>query len=187
MGKTHLHTCDPKRLLFCYVKSTHRRTQIDFNIFSNRLELFTFLGMKGAPLMHLYNTYLSFSTNFYIYDVHKSTLSHLYVQYYIKGLGIRSFALLLKIAHIKERLWAICSRHSLKKSYCEQIALGSCCSFIWATWVNRSRRSIQKSDPEKIALNFFEKRFFRMFLTVVPPFYAQERIAPAALCSNTLF
>ena len=104
MGKTHLHTCDPKRLLFCYVKSTHRRTQIDFNIFSNRLELFTFLGMKGAPLMHLYNTYLSFSTNFYIYDVHKSTLSHLYVQYYIKGLGIRSFALLLKIAHIKERL-----------------------------------------------------------------------------------
>ena len=44
------------------------------------------------------------------------------------GLGIRSFALLLyvltlKIAHIKERLWAICSRHSLKKNDCERIAL----------------------------------------------------------------
>ena len=32
------------------------------------------------------------------------------------------FALLLKIAHFKERPWAICSHHSLKKSEFKQIA-----------------------------------------------------------------
>ena len=45
-------------------------------------------------------------------------------------IGIRSFSPLiftiwLKITHIKERLWAICSRWSLKKSNCEQISFVS--------------------------------------------------------------
>ena len=64
------------------------------------------------------------------------------------GLGIRSlalslFALSLKIAHIKEWLWEICSCCFLKNE---------------PPWVNRSCRSLQKSNSEQIALVTLFKR-----------------------------
>ena len=60
------------------------------------------------------------------------------------GLGLRSFALSLQIAHCKEGLWAICSCCSLQKSDHEwfpQVAL-----YKRATWANCSGCSLKKSD-----------------------------------------
>ena len=88
----------------------------------------------------------------------------------------------LKIAHIKEHLWAIRSRRSLKKSDCEQIALDffkKCkVSNSLVIWENRSKQWVICS----------KKHIFCMFLTVFSPlFYAQKWIAPIALRSVTLY
>ena len=102
------------------------------------------------------------------------------------GLGICSFGLLLKIAHIKEQLWAICSRHSLKKSRRERIALVAI--YKRATVSKSLSISLNKGDISEFLMkkNILFVRFW-LFLTVFPPFYAQEWMAPVALCSVALF
>ena len=76
------------------------------------------------------------------------------------------FALSLKIAHFKERPWAICSRRSLQKSDVSGFATDVSKSLSKYEWFAR-----------KI-------RIFRMFLTVFPLINAQERIAHMDLCSH---
>ena len=123
-------------------------------------------------------------------------------------------AFLQKITYIIERLWAICSGHSLKKNNGKQIALvalnkrvtmsDSLRSFMTneRPWANLSRHSVQKSDMSDSLVicwaNPFQKRairskkflfficFWKIF-TAFPLFYAQVWIAPVALCSVPLF
>ena len=97
----------------------------------------------------------------------------------------------------KEWQWAIRSSCSLQKSKHEQfthVAL-----YKRTTCAIRSHRSLTKwviclwFAYDLSGLLAKNKRFaqkihiFHMFLTVFPPFYAQERIAPIALCSFALF
>ena len=123
-------------------------------------------------------------------------------------------AFLQKITYIIERLWAICSGHSLKKNNGKQIALvalnkrvtvsDSLRSFMTneRPWANLSRHSAQKSDMSDSlvicwANPFQNERFarknsyfsyvFEIFLLLFPFFYAQVWIAPVALCSVPLY
>ena len=110
------------------------------------------------------------------------------------------FALLLKIALLQERSWAIRSPRSLKKEW----PLANCSHRFFLKerpWANRSHHSLKKSDMNDLLMicSFaFKKRVIRskkfvvftMSLTVFhrfSPFYAQGLIASIALHSNTLF
>ena len=100
------------------------------------------------------------------------------------------FALSFKIAQIKERPWLIPSGCSWQKSDCEGIAqvplnkITEVAHDKRATWANRSCHSQKRA----ILLKKIEKNcIICMCLTVFPPIYANEWIAPIALCSVTLF
>ena len=99
------------------------------------------------------------------------------------GLGIRSFAHSLKIAHIIERLWAIFSCRSEQKSDHEQFAQA-------AHEKRATVRELLSSLCKKSNMSDTSKSLSKMFLAVVHCFfffYGQEHLAPTALHSVALF
>ena len=81
----------------------------------------------------------------------------------------------------KEQPRAICSGRSKQKSDCERFAKATL--LLRVTWANLSCHS----QKREIHFKKFKKNFFSYFLTVFPPFYVKERIAPFALRSVALF
>ena len=97
------------------------------------------------------------------------------------------FALSLKIAHFKERPWAIHSHRSLQKNDHEQFAQvvlykraivsDSLFKKEQCKWFSHDSSKLLAKN-ERIA---FKNSYFSYVLDSFPPFYAQERIAPVAL------
>ena len=107
-------------------------------------------------------------------------------------LALSIFALLLKIDHIIEQLWAI---RTYQKSNREQFAqFAHDKRAIMSELLSISLKKSGISDTFVIRANcsqktrdLIEKKVFSNVFDSVPPFYAQERIAPVALCSNNLW
>ena len=107
-------------------------------------------------------------------------------------LALSIFALLLKIDHIIEQLWAI---RTYQKSNREQFAqFAHDKRAIMSELLSISLKKSGISDSFVIRANcshktrdLIEKKVFSNVFDSVPPFYAQERIAPVALCSNNLW
>ena len=110
------------------------------------------------------------------------------------GLGIRSFALFsfTQNSSFKKWLWAIRTCRSLKNSDRESIAFITL--YKRATMSELLSLLFKKEQPEwfacdlsKSLLKSRKKFLFLYVFHCFPPFYAQEWIAPIALCSIPLF
>ena len=111
------------------------------------------------------------------------------------------FAILLKISHIKERLWAIRSRCSSKRATVSNHfrrsliwttvseLLSSFCKKEWHEWFAHAYSVLKSNESESITVSkmsdSLEKFIFFVcswqLFTAFPLFYAIEQIAPVAL------